>query len=238
MDFTNRGQQFQPNAGEDSGREPQQPSSHNNHSQKKNRKVPHKDKLLKIFQFGLLVCLAVLVAGILLSIATYKKNGEDRYVDTTKYQAVFLNGGQVYFGKIAELNQESLVLSDIYYLRATQQVQPGQENQQNNFTLAKLGCELHRPTDIMVVNKEQVVFWENLKDEDGANTVPGAIKQYKQTTGGEQDCDQQPASGATDTAPTEENTGAAEDDAATTENNTADTNAAENNADTGNNANN
>jgi hypothetical protein len=205
MDLTNRGQQFQPNP-EGSDNKQSGPSSHNQHSNKKSSKVPHKDKLLKIFQFGLLVSLAVLIAGILLSIATYEKNGEDKYVDTNKYQAVFLNGGQVYFGKIAELNPESLVLSDIYYLRVTQQVQPGQENQQNNFTLAKLGCELHRPTDIMVVNKEQVIFWENLKDEEGANTVTGAIKQYQQTTNGEQNCDeqQQPAS-TTDDATTTDN---------------------------------
>lgn len=227
MDFTNRGQQFQTNS-EDSRDKQAQPSSNGQHQQhkRKNKGMPHKDKLLKIFQFGLLVSLAVLIAGILMSIATYEKNGEDKYVDTGKYQAVFLNGGQVYFGKIAELNPNSLVLSDIYYLRVTQQVQPGQENQQNNFTLAKLGCELHRPTNVMVVNKEQVIFWENLKDEDGANTVTGAIKQYKQANPDGQDCEQQQqqSSGSTDTTTTEGDTS------------NTDTSATDNAAGTGNNA--
>ena len=149
----------------------------------------------KIFQVGLLACVAILLIGILFSIATYKNDKEDDYVDTSKYQAVFLNGGQVYFGKITALNPEYLTLSNIYYLRVDQQVQPDQEEQQNNnFTLAKLGCELHRPQDVMVISKDQVVFWENLKDEGGENTVPGAIKQFTDS-GAPQNCDepQQPA---------------------------------------------
>jgi hypothetical protein len=198
MDFTNRGQQFQPNTENNETKQPA-PQQHNNHGQqKKGLGLPHHSKLLKIFQVGLLTTVAVLLIGILLSVATYKENGEDRYVDTDKYQAVFLNGGQVYFGKIIALNNDYLTLSNIYYLRVNQQVQPGQENQENNFTLAKLGCELHRPQDVMLINKEQVIFWENLKDEDGANTVPGAIKSYLESTNGVQNCEenQQPQSGS------------------------------------------
>ena len=224
MDFTNRGQQFQPNS-EDNRIKQSESSSHH---QKKSSRLPHRGKLLKIFQFALLVCISVLVAGILLSIATYKKNSEDRYVDSSKYQAVFLNGGQVYFGKIIELNKSSLVLSNIYYLRVNQQVQPGKENQQNNFTLAKLGCELHRPQDVMVVNKEQVIFWENLKDEDGENTVPGAIKKYIASTNGAQNCDQQqqPATSTNDNSSntTNNTTGAGNtNDTSNTDNTTNDT---------------
>jgi hypothetical protein len=166
--------------------------------------------------------------GILLSIATYRNNREDDYVDSSKYQAVFLNGGQVYFGKISALNKNYLVLSNIYYLRVTQQVQPGQENQQNNFTLAKLGCELHRPTDVMVVNKDQVIFWENLKEEEGENTVTGAIKRYIETTKGEQNCEQQPtgSSTPTTTTTTDDTSGAS---GAAAENNATNNNATEDN---------
>jgi hypothetical protein len=210
MDFTNRGQQFQPNTDNNETKQPE-PQQHNNNKQpKRSLSLPHHSKLLKVFQVGLLTCVAVLLIGILLSVATYKEKGEDRYVDASKYQAVFLNGGQVYFGKITALNNDYLTLSNIYYLRVNQQVQPGQENQENNFTLAKLGCELHRPQDIMLINKEQVIFWENLKDEDGANTVPGAIKSHLESTNGVQNCEEnqqpQPNSDASnEAAPTEDN---------------------------------
>ena len=105
-----------------------------------------------------------------------RSNDESRFVDKKKYQAVFLNGGQVYFGKIGEFNGKYLTLSDIYYLRVNQQVQPGQTTSQNDVSLAKLGNELHGPEDRMVINKTEVQFWENLKDD---GQVVKAITEYK-----------------------------------------------------------
>ena len=219
MDLTNRSQQLQSNPEGNGTRQ-----SATAPTQRKNKKLPHRSTLLKIFQVGLLACVAVLIVGILLSIATYEKNGENDYVDSSKYQAVFLNDGQVYFGKITDLNQDYLTLSNIYYLRVDRQVQPDKEGQkQNNFTLAKLGCELHRPQDIMLVNKEQVVFWENLKDEDGANTVSGAIKQYNETTKGVQDCDQQQTTNESSGTSTTTDNSASDNSSGATDSTTTDT---------------
>lgn len=217
MDLSNRGQRVQVNSENNEAKQPS-PTNH-----KKSKKLPKRDMLMKLFQVGLLAAVTVLIAGILLSIATYEKNREDNYVDTGKYQAVFLTGGQVYFGKIADLNKDNLVLSDIYYLRVDRQVQPDKSKQpQSSFTLAKLGCELHRPTDVMVVNKDQVIFWENLKDEGGNNTVAGAIKAYQASNNGEQNCDQI-------------NSNSSDSNSSTT---TTDTNAAEDNTNTNNESNN
>jgi hypothetical protein len=74
----------------------------------------------------------------------------------------------------------------------------------------------------MVVNKEQVIFWENLKDEDGANTVPGAIKQYKQTTTGEQNCEEQQQTGG-GSSDSSGSSGTTTDDTANTDNTANDT---------------
>lgn len=98
---------------------------------------------------------------------------EAKLINKEKYQAVFLTNGQVYFGKIKGVNGKYLDLRDIYYLNVNQQVQPnqqgqnGQSNQQTqaSITLVKLGCELHKPVDQMIINREQVTFWENLKDD-------------------------------------------------------------------------
>lgn len=192
MDFTNRGI----NQNQTSSQPHVADEGDSNKKEKKSGRLSG-GKLARVFQTGLLICGTVLVVAVLLSIATTKKDsGEGKYVNSDRYQAVFLNGGQVYFGKIAKVDRSSIVLSDIFYLRVIQQVQPGQENPQNNFTLAKLGCELHRPQDVMVINREQVIFWENLNDESAENTVPGAIKKYTQTNGDKaQDCNQQQSSG-------------------------------------------
>ena len=84
-----------------------------------------------------------------------------------KYQAVFLTNGQVYFGKLSGANNHYLVLRQVYYLQTNdQQVQPNQEPaQDNNVSLVKLGNELHGPEDEMFIEKDKVIFWENLKDD-------------------------------------------------------------------------
>jgi hypothetical protein len=77
--------------------------------------------------------------------------------------AVFLNTGQVYFGNITEMNSKYLVINNIYYLQ-TANNNGGTNSSSPNVTLVKLGCELHRPYDKMVVNRDQVTFWENLSN--------------------------------------------------------------------------
>ena len=94
-------------------------------------------------------------------------------------QAVFLNGGQVYFGNIKALNNDYVKLNNIYYLRVNQQVQPNGTTASNqDISLVKLGCELHGPQDSMVINQSQVIFWENLKsDGQVAKAVADYVKQ-------------------------------------------------------------
>lgn len=101
------------------------------------------------------------------------------------WQAVFLSNGQVYFGKIAKQNKAEIKLEDIYYLQVTrplQQAQEGQEqaNPQGELQLVKLGNELHGPTDAMYVNRDQVLFIEDLKDDSNVVT---AIANYKSGQG-------------------------------------------------------
>ncbi len=142
----------------------------------------------------LLFCVSVVVIGLfVLSFRGGSKlNPESDFVDSSKMQAVFLNGGQVYFGHISHLNSQYLRVKDIYYLRVNQTVQPNQQNTanqqatQNDISLVKLGCELHGPEDSMVINREQIIFWENLK---GDGQVAKAVEKYVQENPGGQKCD-------------------------------------------------
>lgn len=91
---------------------------------------------------------------------------ESKLIDKSKFQAVFLTSGQVYFGNIVSANEDFLDLKNIYYLSVNRQVQPEQSaDKQASVSLVKLGCELHGPTDQMIINREQVTFWENLKTD-------------------------------------------------------------------------
>lgn len=97
------------------------------------------------------------------------------------WQAVFLSNGQVYFGKVAKQNRKELVLSDIYYLQVVGQLQQGaakdEKKDKGELSLVKLGSELHGPVDSMYINRDQVLFVEDLRDE---GQVVQAIKNYKE----------------------------------------------------------
>lgn len=104
-------------------------------------------------------------------------------IDGGKYQAVFFTNGQVYFGKLNALNGDYMRLTDIYYLQAKSdtneegnpQKASGQDN--SNVQLVKLGSEIHGPDDEMIVNKDQILFFENLKND---SNVSSTIKSYQQ----------------------------------------------------------
>ncbi len=97
------------------------------------------------------------------------------------WQAVFLTNGQVYFGQVKKQNKVEVVLNEIYYLQVTrplQQTAEGEEqaNPQGELSLVKLGNELHGPTDAMIINRDQVLFVEDLKED---SNVVQAISNYK-----------------------------------------------------------
>lgn len=105
----------------------------------------------------------------------------DAAVKGNEYQAVFLTNGQVYFGKVSNVSGGYVKLTDIYYLQVQQSVQPDSKSSSSSnnsqVSLAKLGSELHGPEDAMFISRQQVLFWENLKND---GKVVQAINSYKQ----------------------------------------------------------
>jgi hypothetical protein len=94
------------------------------------------------------------------------------------YQAVFLTNGQVYFGKLTNEKSTYAVLRDVFYLQITQAPQPLKpgETPPTNINVVKLGGELHSPQDEMRINRDQILFVEDLKPE---SRVVQAIEQFK-----------------------------------------------------------
>lgn len=112
--------------------------------------------------------------------STMQNNGTA--IDSSKYQAVFFTNGQVYFGKLHSFNGDYLKLTDIYYLQTqtssgTDSKNPQEtSNDQSNVQLIKLGNEVHGPEDQMIIAKDQVLFYENLKP---SGKVAQSISKYK-----------------------------------------------------------
>jgi len=98
------------------------------------------------------------------------------------YEAIFLTNGQVYFGKASSLLSSYVKLSDIYYLIQKQPLQAQDANaevQQPEFTLIKLGGELHGPKDQMTINRNQILFIEELKADSKVVTAIVASRKGK-----------------------------------------------------------
>jgi len=102
-------------------------------------------------------------------------------INHNEFQALFLTNGQVYFGKLSDLDSKYVTLTDIFYLQVQQNSTTTQGtasdlNSQSEVSLAKLGSELHGPEDKMSVASDQVLFWENMKPD---SKVTQAITKYE-----------------------------------------------------------
>lgn len=164
--------------------------------------------LLGITTIVLTFSIAILLVVMSVSFAFGNKNStQDKFVDGANMQAVFLNGGQVYFGKITDVNSQYIKLANIYYLRVNQTVQPNSTtstSSNQDVSLVKLGCELHGPQDAMVVNQSQVIFWENLKSD---GQVAKAVADYVKQNPNGQKCDTTASTGTGTTTDTKTSTG-------------------------------
>lgn len=186
MDFSNRSAQTQPAA-------PSQPV--------KKAGAPKQSKWARIGVVAAVASVVILLVAI--AVIAASGNGtksEDKYVDSKRLQAVFLNTGQVYFGNIKALNSEHFVLANIYYLQTANTEQNAQANA--NVSLVKLGCELHEPFDQMVINRDQVTFWENLQDD---GQVAKAVATFKQQNPDGLKCADQSSSASTNSVNSTQN---------------------------------
>lgn len=160
------------------------------------------------------VVLVVIIGAILFRDKLFPGKDEGTATQTEEqklsgYQAVFLTNGQVYFGKLSDVSATYATLNDIYYLQVTQppvqQASQGtggqpttaqtqaQAQSQAQLSLVKLGNELHGPVDEMKINRDQILFFEDIK-EDGR--VMTAIREYQKNPPA-QNTQQAPATPAT-----------------------------------------
>lgn len=134
---------------------------------------------------GLFVA-ALVVAVLLVAVAAWFLLGRSTTssaIDSSKYQAVFFTNGQVYFGKLSPLNDDYMRLENVYYLQNKEQAadetspQSASGQDASDVELIKLGNEIHGPEDEMLVAKDQILFFENLKP---AGTVSKTITEFQQ----------------------------------------------------------
>lgn len=122
--------------------------------------------LLKKYKPVFLTVLALIIGILLIIVLGFrvyslisKDAKEKERIDGTTYQAVFLEGNQIYFGKLREISSQYPILEEVYYVRLEgENVTSGK--------LVKLGdTEPHGPQNQMILNRDRILFWENLKPD-------------------------------------------------------------------------
>ena len=78
----------------------------------------------------------------------------------TPYQAVVLNNGQVYFGKLENTSSQHPALKDVFYIMS----QANPETKQVTNVLVRRGKELHGP-DHMVLSWQSILMIEPVKED-------------------------------------------------------------------------
>jgi len=117
----------------------------------------------------IIIVFVLIVAGVIWWYKTPRL--QDSMTLSGIYQSVFLDNGQVYFGKLKESGDDFYELTDVFYL----QTGSAGIDQASNLSLAKLGSEAHGPEDKMQINKDHVLFIEDMKSE---SKVVKAIQDY------------------------------------------------------------
>ena len=103
----------------------------------------------------LLVAVGVIGTLFLTSFLKYDRYSKKDFIDRSLYQAIFLRNDQIYFGRLKNISSDFLLLKDVYYVKI---------DDQGAGQLVKLGkIEPHGPKDEMIINQDQVLFWENMR---------------------------------------------------------------------------
>lgn len=135
-------------------------------------------------QVLLLLLYVIIAAAVVFAVVTTKGFGllNKSSSASSGWQSVFLDNGQVYFGHLKGESGQFATLTDIYYLQVDQQsnLQPDknakdQTQTQPKLTLIKLGSELHGPQDQMQINRDHILFVENMKSD---SKVVSAINDF------------------------------------------------------------
>lgn len=118
-----------------------------------------------------LVPLIVVLLGAVLAAYFILPKGER--INTNGYQVVYMATGQAYFGQLQNTGGEYLRLKTPYSAQDVSASDSENGDTQSSTTLIKVSQQQYGPEDMMSLKSDQVLFWQNLRDD---SKVVQAIK--------------------------------------------------------------
>lgn len=99
-----------------------------------------------------------------------------QHIMSGRYQAVHLENGQIFFGKLQNTGGDFLTLRDPYYTPQLSTKADDKTPTQTQLSLIKVGEEVYGPERSVSIARSTVQYWENLRDD---SKVIDAIKQQQ-----------------------------------------------------------
>lgn len=93
------------------------------------------------------------------------------------FVAIYMENGKIYFGKMQDSDSDEPRLTDVFTLNVNSSQTQGQDAAQADFELVKLTDQFQSPTDLLVLSRNKILFWEPLKAD---SRVVAAIEKYKE----------------------------------------------------------
>jgi|SRR5579875_2179459 len=121
------------------------------------------------------VCLIVAVALLAVEVFKLKRAGDSPKFNTT-YQAVLLDDGQVYYGKLSQTGSHYPKMTSVYYVVRT--VDPSTKQTKN--VLVKRGKEWHAPTETFFNARHIIVIEPVNPNSEVAKLIAQAESQPQQ----------------------------------------------------------
>jgi len=110
---------------------------------------------------------AVILAVLIIASAVYVYNRRAHV-----YYAVFLANEQVYFGNLSDINDKYVTLKNGAYLQSQD------PNDPQKVGLVRRGTEIHLPTGEMKINRDSIIFIEELTKN---SPVAVSINEYEKS---------------------------------------------------------
>lgn len=129
------------------------------------------------------VAVALLVGGVdikipnLPNLPNLSKPSNSSAPSSSDYVAIYMENSKVYFGKMEGADSDEPKLTDVFTLNVNTSQAEDNETPQTEFELVKLTDQFQAPTDLLVLSRNKILYWEPLKSD---SRVVEAIKKYKE----------------------------------------------------------
>ena len=116
------------------------------------------------------------------------------FATRTVWSAVFLGDNEVFFGHLKDVSSTEIDLTNVYYLQKSTPAASGTSTTQPPASLSITGLvanQIQCPTDFLRLNRNAVLYWQDLQDSSYV------VTQLNQLVGKAQTCFTPPAATAT-----------------------------------------